>query len=64
MYSSRQIRKEHAVRPPVKPSLEKPGMYLIALRAHLLRGKAMIGDVLQSVGQALPAPTKREPDEA
>ena len=29
-----------------KASLEKPGMYLIALRTHLGCGKAMIGRVI------------------
>ena len=36
-------------------SLEKPGMYLIALRSHLGRGKSMIGQVLHSVADTLPA---------
>jgi hypothetical protein len=39
-------------------SLEKPGMYLIALRAHLNRGKTMIGDVIDSVAEALPHSAK------
>lgn len=39
-------------------SLEKPGMYLIALRAHLNRGKTMIGDVFESVADAFPKAVK------
>ena len=35
-------------------TLEAPGMYLIALRAHLNRGKTIIGDVLDSVSDAIP----------
>jgi hypothetical protein len=37
-------------------SFEKPGMYLIALRAHLARGKTLIGDMVQSVADVLPKP--------
>ena len=39
-------------------SLEKPGMYLIALRTHLSRGKSAIGDVLNSVAEAFPKSLK------
>ena len=39
-------------------SLEKPGMYLIALRAHLSKGKTIIGEALESVADALPRPVK------
>lgn len=38
--------------------LEKPGMYLIALRAHLNKGKTIIGDVFESVAEAFPRPEK------
>ena len=41
-------------------SLEKPGMYLIALRAHLNKGKTMIGDVFESVADAFPKPSKAQ----
>jgi hypothetical protein len=41
-------------------SLEKPGMYLIALRAHLNKGKTMIGDVFESVADAFPKPANAQ----
>jgi len=41
-----------------KASLEKPGMYLIALRTHLGCGKAMIGRVINTVANSLPKPEK------
>ena len=41
-------------------SLEKPGMYLIALRAHLNKGKTMIGDAIDSVADAFPHPAKTQ----
>jgi hypothetical protein len=41
-------------------SLEKPGMYLIALRTHLNKGKTMIGDVFESVADAFPKPSKAQ----
>jgi hypothetical protein len=46
-------------------SLEKPGMYLIALRTHLGRGKTALGNVINSVAGVLPHPNKvQKPDEA
>jgi hypothetical protein len=39
-------------------STEKPGIYLIALRAHLNQGKTLIGDVLDSVANAFPQPPR------
>ena len=46
-----------------KASLEKPGMYLIALRSHVGRGRTMIGQVLSSVARSLPQSEKvEEPD--
>jgi len=35
-------------------SLKKPGMYLIALRTHLNKGKTLIGDMIETVADALP----------
>ena len=47
-----------------KASLAKPGMYLIALRTHLGRGKAMIGHVINTVAKSLPKPEKLpQPDD-
>ena len=43
-----------------RASLEKPGMYLIALRSHVGRGKTMIGQVLSSVANSLPKAEKLE----
>ena len=39
-------------------AIEKPGMYLIALRAHLNRGKTIISDVFETVADVLPTPAK------
>lgn len=39
-------------------SLEKPGMYLIALRTHLTRGKSIIGKVFDTVTDAFPKSIK------
>jgi hypothetical protein len=39
-------------------SLEKPGMYLIALRTHVSKGKTIIGDVFESVADAFPKRSK------
>lgn len=45
-------------------SLEKPGIYLIALRAHLNRGQALVSEMLDSVTDALPRPAKlRSPEQ-
>jgi hypothetical protein len=64
MYVPQSIREE-SLKKFAKESLEKPGMYLIALRTHLGRGKTMLGNVLNSVAEALPKPRKAgEPDEA
>ena len=39
-----------------QPDPKNPGIYLIALRAHLNRGKTALGDLVDSVTDALPAP--------
>jgi len=59
MYAPDSIREENPLKKVAEEFSEKPGMYLIALRAHLGRGKAMIGTVLDSVADALPTPPKR-----
>lgn len=65
MYAPQSIREENPLKKIAKESLEKPGMYLIALRTHLGRGKTMLGDVLDTVAEALPTQNKiGEPDEA
>ena len=65
MYLPRTIREENPLKKVAEASLEKPGMYLIALRAHLNRGKAIIGNVLDSVAEALPPrPEAQKPDQA
>jgi hypothetical protein len=43
-----------------RASFAKPGMYLIALRSHIGRGKIMIGQVLSSVAGSLPKSQKIE----
>lgn len=45
--------------PPIladQAPLKSPGIYLIALRAHLNRGKSIIGDLVESVTDAMPEP--------
>ena len=39
-------------------------MYLIALRAHLGRGKSIIGEVIHSVADSLPVSDKIEASES
>ena len=56
MYMPRPIREENPLKKFAEASLEKPGMYLIALRAHLARGKTALGNVINSVAGALPHP--------
>ena len=59
------MQEENPLKKFAATSLETPGMYLIALRAHLGRGKTMIGEVLNSVADALPLDhDRREADEA
>jgi hypothetical protein len=53
-----KIWEENPLKHFAENSLKKPGMYLIALRAHLNRGKTMIGDMIESVADALPHPSK------
>lgn len=45
--------------------VKSPAMYLMALRAHLNRGRSAIGEILHSVADALPRPgvASVEPDE-
>ncbi|HTG45370.1 MAG TPA: hypothetical protein VK633_12640 [Verrucomicrobiae bacterium] len=65
MYLPDKIWDQNPLKQIARASLEKPGMYLIALRAHLGRGKTMLGDMIDSVADALPQPGKlRRPDEA
>lgn len=58
MSSPQKIWEQAPLNKPAEASLEKPGMYLIALRAHLNRGKTMIGDVFHSVADAFPKSAK------
>jgi hypothetical protein len=48
--------KDH--RKLAEQALQKPGMYLIALRAHLNRGQAIVSEMLDTVTDALPKPPK------
>ncbi len=65
MHAPQKSREENPFRKLSQSSQENPGMYLIALRAHLGRGKSMISDMIDSVAEALPKATKlREADEA
>jgi hypothetical protein len=58
MQSPEKLWEENPLRSLAERSLEKPGMYLIALRAHLHRGKAAVGELLEDVAQAFPHPAK------
>src|SRR5204863_8734187 len=63
MHSPKPTQDRNPLTTFAKASLEKPGMYLIALRSHVGRGKSMIGQVLSSVARSLPQPEKvEEPD--
>jgi hypothetical protein len=62
---SEESWEENPLRKLAERSLEKPGMYLIALRAHLNRGQDAIGQMIDTVADALPQPAKlRAPDES
>jgi hypothetical protein len=58
MSSPEKAWVETPLRKLAEASLEKPGMYLIALRAHLARGKTMIGKMLTDVADAFPKGSK------
>jgi hypothetical protein len=63
MYVPHQKQESSPLKKFAQASLEKPGMYLIALRSHIGRGKTMIGQVLHSVADTLPQTDKLpEPD--
>lgn len=54
MHSPENSWEEAPLRKLAEASLKKPGIYLIALRAHLSRGKTMIDDMLETVAESLP----------
>lgn len=58
MHMPPNLREKTPLKKIAEASLEKPGMYLIALRVHLNRGKSMIGDVLDTVADAFPKSAK------
>lgn len=58
MLSSEKSWEKNPIQNPEVGTVEKPGMYLIALRAHLNRGKSIIRDVFETVSEALPTPVK------
>ena len=60
MSSPEKIWERGPLKKFAEASLAKPGMYLIALRAHLNKGKTMIGDALESVADALPKSAKAQ----
>ena len=62
MLSSEKSREKNPLQNPEVGTVEKPGMYLIALRAHLNRGKSIIRDVFESVSEALPTSKTRTSD--
>ena len=56
-------RNDNPLKKLAESSLQKPGMYLIALRAHLNRGQALVSEMLDSVTDALPKPPKLQQPE-
>ena len=58
MSSPEKIWERGPLKKFAEASLEKPGMYLIALRAHLNKGKTIIGDAIESVADAFPKSAK------
>ncbi len=60
MHAPKTTQDRHPLTNFAKASLEKPGMYLIALRSHIGRGKTMIGQVLSTVAGSLPKAEKLE----
>ena len=58
MLSSEKSWEKNPIQNPEVGTVEKPGMYLIALRAHLNRGKSIIRDVFDTVSEALPTSAK------
>jgi hypothetical protein len=49
-------RKENPLKKFSEAPLKRSGMYLIALRAHVGRGKTMIREMIDTVADALPHP--------
>jgi hypothetical protein len=60
MSSPEKIWERGPLKKFAEASLEKPGMYLIALRAHVNKGKSIIGDVFESVADAFPNASKAQ----
>ena len=60
MSSPEKIWERGPLKKFAEASLEKPGMYLIALRAHANKGKTIIGDVFESVADAFPKSAKAQ----
>lgn len=42
---------------------ERPGVYLMALRARKQRSRSVIGEVLHSIASVLPAPLPRQEED-
>jgi hypothetical protein len=60
MSSPEKIWERGPLKNFAEASLEKPGMYLIALRAHLNKGRTIIGDALESVADVFPKAAKAQ----
>ena len=60
MSSPEKIWERGPLKKFAEVSFEKPGIYLIALRAHLNKGKTIIGDALESVADAFPKAAKAQ----
>jgi len=58
MLSSEKSWEKNPPQNLTEGAAEKPGMYLIALRAHLNRGRSIIRDVFDTVSEALPTSAK------
>jgi hypothetical protein len=58
MLTSEKKPERNPIQKLAQGAIEKPGIYLIALRAHLNRGKTIIRDVFDSVTEVIPSSAK------
>ena len=56
MQSSEKLWEPAPGRTLADRPLERPGMYLIALRSYLNRGKASVGEILHDAAGDVPRP--------
>jgi hypothetical protein len=58
MHLPESIQEENPLKKFAKASLETPGMYLIALRTHMGRGRTLLGE--DSAEDTLPQPVSAQ----